>query len=117
MVRKIEIGNDKVITFKTISEAFNVELNRSSVGPTIASLNCKEGRVTLYLKPETQLTNVKISEDIARELKIKTDRSNTGEPVDIDKVAFHNVDNIYMTGEQAESRTFIDSRGSDRCII
>ena len=77
VLRKIEIGNDKVVTFKDISEAFNVELNRSSVGPTIASLNCKEGRVTLYLKPETQLTNVKISEDIARELKIKTDRSNT----------------------------------------
>ena len=32
VVRKIEIGNDKVITFQDISEAFNKELNKSSAG-------------------------------------------------------------------------------------
>ena len=99
-----------MITFQDISEAFNTELNRSSAGATIASLSYEKGRVSLYLKPDTQLTNVKIADDIARELKIKPDRSNTGEPAGIDKIALHNVDNIFMTCEQAKSRKFIDSR-------
>ena len=60
MVRKIEIGNDKVITFKDIKEAFNTELNKSSAGTIIASLSYKEGRVSLYLKPDTQLTTSKL---------------------------------------------------------
>ena len=110
VVRKIEIENNRVITFKVISEAFNSELNKSSAGVTIARLSHENGRVSLYLKPDTQLTNVKIADDIARKLKIKPDKPNTGEPVDVDKVAFYNVDNIFMTCDQAKSRTFIDSR-------
>ena len=95
VVRKIEIGNDKVITFQDISKAFNSALNKSSAGVTIASLNYKDGKVSLYLKPDTQLTNVKIADDVARELKIKTDKPNTGEPVDIGKIAFHNTPNVF----------------------
>ena len=53
VVRKIKIGNDKVTTFQDISEAFNTELNKSSAGLTIASLNYKDGRVSLSLKPDT----------------------------------------------------------------
>ena len=116
VVRKIEIGNDKVITFQDISEAFDTELNRSSAGTTIASLSHKDGKVSLSLKPDTQLTNVKIAEDIARELKIKPDKSNTGEPVDIGKIAFHNTPNIYLTCDEAKSNTFIDSLKSETCI-
>ena len=116
VVRKIKIGNDKVITFQDISEAFNTELNKSSAGVTIASLNYKDGRVSLSLKPDTQLTNVKIADDIARELKIKPDKPNTGEPIEIDKVAFYNVDNIFMTCDQAKSRTFIDSREAETVL-
>ena len=116
VVRKIEIENDKVITFKAISEAFNSELNKSSAGETIASLNYKDGKVSLYLKPDTQLTNVKIADDIARELKIKPDKPNTGESIEIDKVAFYNVDNIFMTCDQAKSRTFIDSREAETVL-
>ena len=85
VVRKIEIGNDKVVTFKIISEAFNSKLNESSAGATIASLSYKDGRVSLYLKLDTQLTNVKIADEIARELRIKPDRTNVGELVDIEK--------------------------------
>ena len=116
VVRKIEIGNDKVITFQNISEAFNTELNRSSGGTTIASLTYKDDKVTLFLKPDTQLTNVKIADDIARELKIKPDKPNIGEPVDIGKIAFYNVDNIFMTCDQAKSRTFIDSREAETVL-
>ena len=116
VVRKIEIGSRKVVTFKVISEAFNSELNKSSAGVTIARLSHENGRVSLYLKPDTQLTNVKIADDIVRELKIKPDRSNTGEPVDVDKIAFHNTPNIYLTCEQAKSRTFIDSREAETVL-
>ena len=116
VVRKIEIGSRKVVTFKVISEAFNSELNKSSAGVTIARLSHENGRVSLYLKPDTQLTNVKIADDIARELKIKPDRSNTGEPVDVDKIFFHNTPNIYLTCNQAKSRTFIDSREAETVL-
>ena len=116
VVRKIEIKNDKVVTFKVISEAFNSELNKSSAGAIIASLTYKESRVSLYLKSDTQLTNVTIADDIARALKIKPDRSNTGQPVDVDKIAFHNVDNVFMTCEQAKSNTFIDSQEAETVL-
>ena len=116
VVRKIEIESRKVVTFKVISEAFNSELNKSSAGVTIARLSHENGRVSLYLKPDTQLTNVKIADDIARELKIKSDRSNTGEPVDVDKIFFHNTPNIYLTCNQAKSRTFIDSREAETVL-
>ena len=116
VLRKIEIGNDKVITFQTISEAFNVELNKSSAGATIARLSYEKGRVSLYLKPDTQLTNVKIADDIARELKIKPDRSNTGEPVDADKIALHNTTNIYLACLQANSNTFVDSKKAETVL-
>ena len=113
---KNSIGKDKVVTFKVISEAFNSELNKCSAGVTIASLTYKEGRVNLHLKSDTQLTNLKIADDIARELKIKPDKPNTGEPIEIDKVAFYNVDNIFMTCDQAKSRTFIDSREAETVL-
>ena len=116
VMRKIKMKNDKVITFKDIAEAFNTELNKSSAGVIIASLTHKDGKVTLFLKPDTQLTNVKIADDIARELKIKPDRSNTGELIEIDKIAFYNVDNIFMTCDQAKSRTFIDSREAETVL-
>ena len=116
VVRKIEIGNDKVVTFKVISEAFNKELNKSSAGAIIASLTYKEGRVSLHLKPDTQLANVRIADDIARALKIKPDRTNVGELVDVDKIAFHNVDNIFTTCEQAISNTFIDNRKAETVL-
>ena len=116
VVRKIKIGNDKVITFKTISEAFNSELNKSSAGVTIASLTYKDGRVSLYLKPDTQLTNVKIVDDIARGLKIKPDKPNTGELVDVDKIAFHNTPNIYLTCEQVKSNTYINSQKAETVL-
>ena len=116
VVRKIEIGNDKVVTFQDISKAFNTELNKSSAGVTIARLSYEKGRVNLSLKPDTQLTNVKIADDIARELKIKPDKPNTGEPIEIDKIAFYNVDNIFMTCDQAKSRTFIDSREAETVL-
>ena len=105
-----------MITFQDISKAFNSALNKSSAGVTIASLSYENGRVSLYLKPDTQLTNVKIAEDIARELKIKPDKSNIGEPVDIGKIAFHNTPNIYLTCDEAKSNTFIDSLKSETCI-
>ena len=116
VVRKIEIGNDKVVTFKVISEAFNKKLNESSAGATIASLTYKEGRVSLYLKLDTQLTNVRMADEIARALKIKPDRANIGELVDVDKVAFHNVDTIFLTCEQAKSHTFIDNREAETIL-
>ena len=116
VVRKIEIGNDKVVTFQDISKAFNTELNKSSAGITIASLSYKDGRVSLYLKPDTQLTNVKIADDIARELKIKPDKPNTGEPVDVDKIFFHNTPNIYLTCNQAKSNTYINSQRAETVL-
>ena len=116
VVRKIKIKNDKVITFQDISEAFNKELNKSSAGATIASLTYKEGRVTFHIKPDTQLFNVKIADDIARALKIKPDRPNTGELVDVDKIALHNVDTIFLTCEQAKSNTFIDNQETETVL-
>ena len=117
VVRKIEIEKtDKVITFKTISEAFNSELNKSSAGVTIASLTYKDGKVSLYLKSDTQLFNVRIADDIAREFKIKPDKPNTGEPVDFDKIFFHNTPNIYLTCNQAKSNTYINSQRAETVL-
>ena len=104
------------MTFKVISEAFNSELNKSSAGAVVAKLSHENGRVSLYLKPDTQLTNVRMADEIARALKIKPDRANIGELVDIEKVAFHNVDTIFMTCEQARSRMFIDSREAETVL-
>ena len=105
-----------MITFKVVSEAFNSELNKSSAGAVIASLTHENGRVSLYLKPDTQLANVKIADDIARELRIKPDRSNTGEPVDVNKIALYNVDNIFMTCNQAKSNTYINSQKAETVL-
>ena len=116
VVRKIKIKNDKVITFQDISEAFNTELDESSAGATIARLSYVDGKVSLYLKPDAQLFNVRISNEIARALRIKPDRTNVGELVDIEKVAFHNVDAIFMTCEQAKSSTFIDNRKAETVL-
>ena len=117
VIRKIEIENNKVITFQDISKAFNTELNKSSAGITIARLSYKDGRVSLSLKPDTQLTNVKIADDIARELKIKPDKPNTGEPVDVDKIFFHNTPNIYLTCNQAKSNTYINSQRAGTVLL
>ena len=116
VIRKIEIGNDKVITFKAISEAFNSELNKSSAGVTIASLTYKDGKVSLYLKSDTQLFNVRIADKIARALKIKPDKPSTGEPVDVDKIFFHNTPNIYLTCNQAKSNTYINSQRAETVV-
>ena len=116
VIRKIEIGNDKVITFKAISEAFNSELNKSSAGVTIASLTYKDGKISLYLKSDTQLFNVRIADEIARALKIKPDKPNTGEPVDVDKIFFHNTPNIYLTCNQAKSNTYINSQRAETVV-
>ena len=116
VVHKIEIGNDKVITFQDISEAFNSALNKSSAGVTIASLTYKDGKVSLYLKSDTQLFNVRIADEIARALKIKPDKPNTGEPVDVDKIFFHNTPNIYLTCNQAKSNTYINSQRAETVL-
>ena len=116
VIRKIKIGNDKVITFKAISEAFNSELNKSSAGVTIASLTYKDGKVSLYLKSDTQLFNIRIADEIARALKIKPDKPNTGEPVDVDKIFFHNTPNIYLTCNQAKSNTYINSQRAETVV-
>ena len=116
VVRRIEIGNDEVVTFKVISEAFNSKLNESSAGATIARLSYVDGKINLYLKPDTQLFNVKIADDIARELRIKPDRPNTGELVDADKIALHNVDSIFMTCDQAKSNTYINSQRAETIL-
>ena len=49
VLRKIKIGNEKVITFKEISEAFNTELNRGSAGAKIANLSYENGKVNLLV--------------------------------------------------------------------
>ena len=116
VVCKIEIENNKVITFQDISKAFNTELNKSSAGITIARLSHENGRVSLYLKPDTQLTNVKIADEIAKALKIKPDKLNTGEPVDVDKIAFHNTPNIYLTCNQSKSNTYINSQRAETVL-
>ena len=116
VIRKIEIESRKVITFQDISEAFNTELNKSSAGVTIARLSHENGRVSLYLKPDTQLANVRIADEIARGLKIKPDKPNTGEPVDVDKIFFHNTPNIYLTCNQAKSNTYINSQKAETVL-
>ena len=61
-----------MITFQDISEAFNTELNKSSAGITIARLSHENGRVSLYLKPDTQLTNLKNSRRYREGIKDQT---------------------------------------------
>ena len=55
------------------------------------------------MKYDTQLSNLKISEDIAKVLKIKGNTSNTGEPVDVDKIAFNNTKNVFLVCDQIDS--------------
>ena len=116
VIHKIEIGNDKVITFQDISEAFDTALNSSSGGITIASLNYKDGKVNLFIKPNTQLINVKIAEYIAKELRIAADKTNIGEPIDVNKIAFHNTSATYLICDQVNSNTYINSQRAETCI-
>ena len=63
----------------------------------------KNGKVNLYVKDDTQLSNLKISDDIAKVLKIKGNTSNSGEPVDVDKIAFSNTKNVFLVCDQIDS--------------
>ena len=81
----VPLKNDKTYTFDMIARLFNEQLNKSAAGDPVATLSHKDGKVNLYVKDDTQLSNLKISEDIAKFLKIKGDT-----PVDVDKIAFKN---------------------------
>ena len=55
------------------------------------------------MKDDIQLSNPKTSEDIAKVLKIKKNTSKSGEPVDLDKIAFDNTKNIFLVRDQIDS--------------
>ena len=86
-----------------IARLFNEQLNISAAGDPVATLSHKDGKVNLYVKDDTQLSNLKISEDIAKVLKIKGNTSNTGEPVDVDKIVFNNTKNVFLVCDQIDS--------------
>ena len=79
------------------------ELNISAAGDPVATLSHKDGKVNLYVKDDPQLSNLEISDDIAKVLKIKGNTSNTGEPVDVDKIAFNNTKNVFLVCDQIDS--------------
>ena len=85
------------------SRLFNEQLNISAAGDLVATLSHKNGKVNLYVKDDTQLSNLKISDDIAKVLKIKGNTSNSGEPVDVDKIAFSNTKNVFLVCDQIDS--------------
>ena len=96
------LRDDKTYTFDTISRIFNEQINRGAYpDDPVATLSYKDGKVNLYVKDDTQLSNLKISDDIAKELKIKG--SNSGEPVDVDKIAFNNTKNVFLVCDQIDS--------------
>lgn len=99
----VHLKGDKTHTFNTIASLFNEQLNRTAGGDPIATLSYKDGKVNLYVKNDTQLSNLKISDDIAKELKIKGNTSNSGEPVDVDKIAFNNTKNVFLACDQIDS--------------
>ena len=55
------------------------------------------------MKDDTQLSNLKISEDIAKVLKIKSNTSNSGKTADVDKIAFNNTKNVFPVCDQIDS--------------
>ena len=81
----------------TIAGFFNEQLNISAAGDPVATLSYKDGKVNFSVKYNTQLFNLKISEDIKKVLNIKCNTSNSGEPVDVDKIAFNNTKNIFLS--------------------
>ena len=70
--------------------------------PSLSHRNRQDGKVNLYVKDDTQLSNLS-SKDIAKVLKIKGNTSNTGEPVDVDKIAFNNTKNVFLVCDQIDS--------------
>lgn len=97
----ISLKDDKTYTFDMIARLFNEQINQAAGGDPIATLSYKDGKVNLYVKDNTQLSNLKISDDIAKELKIKG--NNSGEPVDVDKIAFNNTKNVFLACDQIDS--------------
>ena len=112
----VPLKNDKTYTFDMIARLFNEQLNISAAGDPVATLSHKDGKVNLYVKDDTQLSNLKISEDIAKVLKIKGDTSNTGEPIEFDKIAFNNTKNVFLVCDQINS-TLINNRDSNTVTV
>ena len=69
--------------------------------PSLSHRNRQDGKVNLYVKDDTQLSNLS-SKDIAKVLKIKGNTSNTGEPVDVEKIAFNNTKNVFLICDQID---------------
>ena len=65
-----------------------------------------------YQKCESTSVHRLFSEDIAKVLKIKGNTSNTGELVDVDKIAFNNTKNVFLVCDQIDS-TLINNRDSN----
>ena len=93
----VPLKDDKTYTLDTIAGFFNEQLNISAAGYPVATLSYKDGKVNFSVKYNTQLFNLKISEDIKKVLNIKCNTSNSGEPVDVDKIAFNNTKNIFLS--------------------
>ena len=96
------------INVESIARLFNKQLNIiAASGDPVATLSHKDDKVNV--NNDTQLSNLKISTDIAKVLKIKGNTSNTGEPVDVDKIAFNNTKNVFLVCDQIDS-TLINNR-------
>ena len=99
----VPLKDDKTYTFDTIARLFNEQFNISAAGDPDATLSYKDGKVNLYVKEETQLFNLKISEDIAKVLKIKGNTSNIGDVNNVNKIAFINTKNVFLVCDQINS--------------
>ena len=99
---RVPLKDGKTYTYDTIARLFNEQLNISASGDPAATLSYKDSKVNLYVKDDTQLSNLKISEDIAEVLKIKCNTSNSGEPVDVDKIAINNTKNVSLVCDQID---------------
>ena len=99
----VPLKDDKTYTFDTIARLFNEQFNISAAGDPDATLSYKDGKVNLYVKEETQLFNLKISEDIVKVLKIKGNTSNIGDVNNVNKIAFNNTKNVFLVCDQINS--------------
>ena len=98
----VPLKDEKTYTFDTIARLFNKQLNIiAASGDPVATLSHKDDKVNV--NNDTQLSNLKISTDIAKVLKIKGNTSNTGEPVDVDKIVFNNTKNVFLVCDQIDS--------------
>ena len=86
-----------------IARLFNEQLNISAAGDPVVTLSHKDGKVNLYLKDDTQLSNLEISDDIAKVLKIKGNTSNIGDVNNVNKIAFINTKNVFLVCDQINS--------------